>query len=279
MNHYFETKGTEHTPDSALHDAAVWLGRVPSGMADVILLTLPGRLRRHQEAQLFDEIRRVLSPDTGSAFLWGSSAGLAGAGFEAQTVTGDLTHAWSAWDRPALNPDVRLPSFGSLSREMPPSVTEYCLRAAAGPGCLCLDIFPRAPHVAQSIGREIGARVLSVAPVSDLYTANDTAAPAWVRSDAFHTEFFSRLKKQGNCLIYPSKPHASGYARLRVLGTEYYAHHVSWMLTHKRVIPQGIPLLHASCPDRRCCRPDHLRLGSVSVNLNERWMGRRRIEA
>lgn len=276
MNHYFETKGTEHTPDSALHDAAVWLGRVPSGMADLILLTLPGRLRRHQESQLFDEVYRVLNSNTGSAFIWGSAAGLAGVGLEHQVVTTDLTHCWSAWDRPVLSEDVRLPSFGSLSREFPPSLVEYAIRAAAGPGRLVLDIFPRAPHVAQSIGREMGARVLSVGCVADLYTANDTAAPAWVRSDAFHTEFFSRLKKQGNCLIYPSKPHASGYARLRVLGTEYYAHHVSWMLTHKRVIPQGIPLLHASCPDRRCCTPTHLRLGTTSVNLDERWLGRRR---
>lgn len=174
-----------------------------------------------------------------------------------------------------------LPAFGSMSREMPPSVVEYAIRAAChGPGRLCLDVFPRAPHIAQSTGREIGARVLSVAPVSDLlYTAGHTAAPAWVRSDAFHTEFYSRLKKQGNCLIYPSEPHRSGYARLRVAGREYYAHHVSWMLTHRKVVPQGIPVLHASCADRRCCRPDHLRLGSVSVNLDERWMGRRRIEA
>ncbi len=87
MNHYFETKGTEHTPDSALRDAFLWLSRTPSGMVDVVLLTLPGRLRRAQEQQLFAEIRRVLSGDTGSLFLWGSNAGLAGAGFEAQTIT------------------------------------------------------------------------------------------------------------------------------------------------------------------------------------------------
>lgn len=276
MNHYFETKGTEHTPDSALRDAFLWLSRTPSGMVDVVLLTLPGRLRRAQEQQLFAEIRRVLSGDTGSLFLWGSNAGLAGAGFEAQTITADLTHAWSSWDRPALDPDVPLPAFGSMSREMPPSVTEYCLRAAAGPGCLCLDIFPRAPHVAQSIGREMGARVLSVAPVADLYVSDHTSLPAWVFNRAFADEFFNTLKKQGNCLIYPSQPHSSGYARLRIAGVQWYAHHVSWMLSHRRGIPHGLPILHASCPDRRCATPGHLRLGTDVINLDERWLGRRR---
>lgn len=280
MNHYFETKGTEHTPDAALRDALLWLGRTPSGMADVILLTLPGRLRRHQEAQLFAELYRVLDRDTGSLWIWGSAAGLAGGGFEAQTVTGDLVHAWTSWDRPARDPDVRLPDFGPMSREMPPSVVEYCLRAAAGPGRLCFDVFPRAPHVAQSVCQQIGSKVLTIAPVSDLlYTANNTA-PAFVRSNAFADEFWKRLEKQGNCLIYPGKPHTtSGYARLKIGGVEYYAHRVAWMLSHRRGIPDEIPVLHASCPDRRCARPDHLRLGTTAINLNERWLGRRRVEA
>lgn len=273
---YHETTPGSHTPDSALRDALTWLGRVPGGMADVILLTLPGWLRREQERELYDELYRVLDPDRGSLWIWGSAAGLLGSSLECQLVYGDLTHAWSAWDRPALAEDVALPSFGSLSRECPPSVTEYAIRAAAGPGRLCLDIFPRAPHISRSIAQQLGARVLTIAPVSDLlYTAPDTATPAWVRNSAFHTWFYNCLKTQENCWIYPSKPHASGYARLRVAGTEYYAHHVSWMLSHKRAVPQGVPILHASCADRRCCRPDHLRLGSTVVNLDERWLGRR----
>lgn len=276
---FYETTPGSHTPDSALSDALLWLERTPDGMADVILCTLPGRLRGHQEAQLFADVYRVLNPDTGSAFVWGSNAGLAGAGFETQVVTGDLTHAWTAWERPSLDPDVRLPDFGSMSREMPPSVTEYCLRAAAGPGRLCLDIFPRAPHVAQSIGREMGARVLSVAPVADLYVSDHTSLPAWVFNRAFADEFFKTLKKQGNCLIYPSQPHSSGYARLRIAGVQWYAHHVSWMLSHRRGIPPGLPILHASCPDRRCATPRHLRLGTDVINLDERWVGRRRVEA
>jgi hypothetical protein len=272
---FHEATSGEHTPDAALGEAMTWLGRTPDGMADVIMLTLPGRLRKQQELDMYAELYRVLDSDTGSLWIWGAAAGLLGSRFECQLVYEDLTHAWTSWDRPRLDPELPLPSFGGMSREMPPSVIEYCLRAAAGPSRLVIDVFPRAPHVAQSVGREIGARVLTVAPVADLYTAPHTSPPHWVHSRTFHDWFFNRLEKQGNCLIYPSKPHASGYARLRIAGREYYAHHVSWMLSHRRVVPQGIPVLHASCPDRRCCTPGHLRLGSVEVNLDERWLGRR----
>jgi hypothetical protein len=245
-------------------------------MADVILVTMPGRLHRDQERALSREIVRVLDRDHGSLWVWGTVAGLAASGMESQVVTGDLTHAWRSWDRPALAPDIALPSWSAMSREFPPSLIDYCLRASAGPDRLCLDLFPRAPHVAQSVGRDdIGARVLTVAPVADLYTAPHTAPP-FVRSNAFADAFWKRLIKQGNCLIYPGKPHkTSGYARLKIGGVEYYAHRVAWMLSHRRGIPDAIPVLHASCPDRRCCTPGHLRLGSVAVNLDERWLGRR----
>lgn len=270
---FHETTSGEHTPDAALAEAMTWLGRTPDGMADVVLCTLPGRLRREQERALSLEIVRVLDRDHGSLWVWGTVAGLAGV--EYQHLTGDLSHAWRSWDRPALAPDIPMPSWAAMCREFPPSLVDYCLRASAGPDRLCLDLFPRAPHIAQSVGRDIGALVLTVAPVADLYTAPHTAPPPWVHSRAFHDEFFSRLIQRGNCLVYPSKPHASGYARLRVAGREYYAHHVSWMLSHQRAIPLGTPVLHASCPDRRCCTPGHLRLGPVAVNLDERWLGRR----
>lgn len=276
MPNFHETSPHEHTPDAALASALLWLRRTPRGLADVVLCTLPGRLHKGQEIDLYSECYRVLG-ENGSLFVWGNSDGLDGLGFEQQLVCGDLTHAWTSWYRPMLNEEVRLPEFNTRSREMPPSVVEYALRAT-GPasGRLALDVFPRAPHLAQTIGREIGCKVLSVAPVSDLYTASDTAAPAWVRDRWFADDFWKYLKKQGNCLIYPSAQHASGYARLRIGGTEYYAHHVAWMLSHRRVIPQGVPILHASCPDRRCCAPQHLRLGSTAVNLDERWLGKRK---
>lgn len=271
---------TPHTPDSALHDAMSWLGRTPVGFVHTALLTMPGRLHRDQESSLWEELARVLDPDTGSLWIWGQTGWRFASTFEHAIVTGDLTHAWTAWGRPALDSDVHVPPITQLSREFPPSLVEFCIRSTGQrPGRIILDVFPRAPHLSTSIGASIGARVLSVAPVSDLYTADPTAgnaAPSWVRDSALHDRFFKSLKKQGNCLIFDSKPHVSGYARLRILGREWYAHHASWMLSHRRAIPQGIPVLHASCPDRRCCRPEHLRLGSTANNLDERWVGRRK---
>lgn len=273
MSNFHETTPGEHTPDAALSDAITWLGRTPRGMADVILLTLPGRLRRQQEGDLYSECYRVLS-ESGSLFVWGSSAGLLGLGFECQLIYGDLTMAWTSWDRPSLDPDVPLPSFGPTSREMPPSIVEYALRAAAGSGRLVLDIFPRAPHVSQSIARDIGCRVLSVAPVSDLYAAGPTA-PAFVRDNAFHTWFFQALEKSGKCLVWPGKPNGAGYARLKIGGEEWYAHRVSWMLSHRRAIPEGMEVGHAGCVDKRCCAPEHVRLVTRIGNMDERWVGRR----
>lgn len=264
----------EHTPDPALSDAMTWLHRTPRGLADLILLTLPGRLRRSEEQELFAECYRVLS-DTGSMFLWGNNAGLLGSRFECQLVYADLTHAWTSWDRPALSDEVRLPSFGTMSREMPPSVVEYCIRATgSAPGRLVLDVFPRAPHVAKSIGREVGAKVLSVGCVSDLYAAH-TAAPAFVRDKFFADWFFQALEKSGKCLVWPCKPNGAGYGRLKVGNVEYYAHRVSWMLSHKRPIPEGMEVGHAGCSDKRCCYPDHLRLITRIGNLDERWLGKR----
>lgn len=273
MPNFFETTPGSHTPDTALRDALLWLSRMPRGMCDLILLTLPGRLLRQQEQELFDECYRVLSDD-GSLWIWGSAAGLLGSSLECQLVYGDLTHCWGGWDRPVLDPDVPLPSFVSMSREMPPSVTEYCLRAAAGPGRLVLDIFPRAPHVSQSIARDIGCRVLSVAPVSDVYAAGPTAPP-FVLDKFFADWFFQALEKAGKCLVWPGKPNGAGYARLKVGGVEHYAHRVSWMLSHRRAIPEGMEVGHAGCVDKRCCAPEHLRLVTRIGNMDERWVGRR----
>ena len=274
MPNFYETTPGSHTPSAALSDALLWLGRTPRGMADLILLTMPGRLHRQQEQELYDELYRVLS-ESGSLWIWGNSAGLLGSRFECQLIYGDLTHAWSGWEQPALDPEVRLPEFGSMSREMPPSVTEWALRATgSAPGRLCLDIFPRAPHVSQSIGHEIGCRVLSVGCVSDLYAAHATA-PAFVRDKFFADWFFQVLEKSGKCLVWPGKPNGAGYARLKIGGVEYYAHRVSWMLSHKRAIPEGMEVGHAGCVDRRCCAPEHLRLVTRIGNMDERWTGKR----
>lgn len=268
-----------HTPDSAISEALDWLRLSPSGYVHVVLLTLPGRLRKAEEEALLGDIYRVLDPDIGSLFVWGQVSELRFAGFDYVVIGGDLVHAWPGYDRPALDPEVHVPYLGQLSKEFPPQAVEYCVLATGErPGRFLIDIFPRAQHLSVRIGASIGAHVLSVAPVSDLYTAHPTATavvPSWVKDSIFHDDFFNRLKKKGECLLYPCEPHRSGYGRLRIYGKEWYSHHVSWMLSHRRVIPQGVPILHASCPDRRCCHPSHLRLGSTANNLAERWVGRR----
>ncbi|MDO9119561.1 MAG: HNH endonuclease signature motif containing protein [Nitrospira sp.] len=274
MPNFHETQPNQHTPDAALTEVLLWLGRTPSVLADVILCTLPGRLHRSQEQELYDELYRVLS-DTGSLWVWGSNAGLFGSRFEMQLIAGDLTHAWGGWERPLLREDVRPPSFGTMSREMPPSIVEYALRATgSAPGRLVLDIFPRAPHVSQKVGRDIGARVLTVGCVSDLYAAHATA-PGFVRDKFFADWFLQVLEKSGKCLVWPGKPNGAGYARLKIGGEEWYAHRVSWMLSHRRAIPEGMEVGHAGCADKRCCAPAHLRLVTRIGNLDERWVGKR----
>lgn len=269
---FYETLPGQHTTDSALSNALSWLNRTPGGMVDTILLTLPGPLRRDQMRSLFAELYRVLSSNHGALWLWGRCGDVAGHGFSTHSY-GELTRAWTSWDIPVPS-DQPFPMIEVFTREMPPSVTDYCLRSSARAQSLIVEIFPRAPHISRTIADELGATLLQLAPVTDLYTADHTAPP-FVRDRFFHDHFFNMLKPQGNCLIYPGTPHKSGYGRMRFHGVEYYAHHVSWMLSHRRAIPPGIPVLHASCPDRRCCRPDHLRLGTTSVNLDERWLGRR----
>lgn len=266
----------EHTPNTALDKAFTWLVRTPTGFVDAVLLTLPGRLYREQETTLFDELQRVLG-EARPLFTWGQTEGLAREGWEVERITCDLSLCYHGWDRPTLRADLILPHVATASREFPPQLVEWCLRSTCGERCVIIDVFSRAQHIAVAVAQDLGARVLTVGPVIDQFPEHPSVpCPFWAQSKDFADVFQSRLLRAGECLIYNGKPNSDGYARLKILGVEHYAHRVAWQIKHKRGLPENVPVLHSSCPDKRCCLPAHLRAGTTDNNLGERWLGRRR---
>lgn len=90
-----------------------------------------------------------------------------------------------------------------------------------------------------------------------------TKAPALVRAASL-PQLYAKLKRVGDCLEWQGSVAANGYGKWR----QTTAHKVSYYL-HNGVYPS--PKMHVmhTCDNRRCCRPEHLVLGTCKDNFDD----------
>lgn len=74
-------------------------------------------------------------------------------------------------------------------------------------------------------------------------------------------------KSQGECWLWPAKVGDKGYGSAHYKGRRMYAHNAAWIMANGP-IPDGQKVCH-HCDNRRCCRPDHLFLGSAKENTDD----------
>ncbi len=80
--------------------------------------------------------------------------------------------------------------------------------------------------------------------------------------------FQARSSPSANgCWLWMRFVRKDGYGLCRRLGKMQYAHRLSYQM-HVGQIPDGIGVLH-SCDNPRCVNPEHLFLGTQSVNMQD----------
>lgn len=81
--------------------------------------------------------------------------------------------------------------------------------------------------------------------------------------------FWAKVRKTPSCWLWTAAVHGEGYGifwiRLQGNRRSDRAHRVSWMISHRRLIPKGKIIRH-TCDNRLCVRPSHLKLGSYQDN-------------
>lgn len=79
---------------------------------------------------------------------------------------------------------------------------------------------------------------------------------------------WASVDRSGDCWVWTGLTNAGGYGSIRVpeRGMQL-AHRVAWELTNGP-IPPGVSICHR-CDNRLCCNPDHLFLGSHTVNMRD----------
>jgi hypothetical protein len=88
---------------------------------------------------------------------------------------------------------------------------------------------------------------------------------------------WSRMERQGDCLIWMWGVSRAGYGRLQYKGMVYYTNRLSYELV-VGPIPEGKAVL-PRCGNRRCCEPEHLYVGDRSPTArsmrasNHPWSG------
>ncbi len=78
----------------------------------------------------------------------------------------------------------------------------------------------------------------------------------------------SRLRPDGDCLIWSGSANNRGYGTVWVDGRSLLVHRVALALATGTEIPPGKLVLHR-CARTRCCRPAHLYLGDHEQNAQD----------
>ena len=87
-------------------------------------------------------------------------------------------------------------------------------------------------------------------------------------------EMLLRLEKRSTidsngCWIWKGSTNQAGYGRIEVGSENCYVHRISWIISRKRIIPEGMLIIH-SCDNPSCWRPDHLKLGTNQSNSDDK---------
>ena len=89
--------------------------------------------------------------------------------------------------------------------------------------------------------------------------------------DAEH--FWKMVDRSGECWIWTGAKVGNGYGKVYFGGKTCRAHRISWELTHGPIAP-NLVVLHL-CDNPPCVRPDHLTLGTIQENNDDKkWKGR-----
>lgn len=92
------------------------------------------------------------------------------------------------------------------------------------------------------------------------YDRNFTSKPI---NDEFIEDFYSHINKTDSCWIWTGAFMTSGYGFFR----GKTAHKLSYII-NKGDVPDGLFVLH-SCHNRKCCNPEHLRIGTPEENSQD----------
>lgn len=87
-------------------------------------------------------------------------------------------------------------------------------------------------------------------------------------SNSGKSRFSNKITITDTCHNYIDKKRKNGYGNFKYEGITYSAHRFSYMI-HKGEITKGLFVLH-TCDNRLCVNPDHLYVGTVQDNANDR---------
>ena len=93
-----------------------------------------------------------------------------------------------------------------------------------------------------------------------------------------HEDFLSRLKLEGDCLVYTGAKNNSGYGIFGINKAYWLTHRYAYT-NYVGDIPESLLVLH-SCDNRSCVLPSHLRVGTQADNMIDmKERGGRRVDA
>ena len=91
-------------------------------------------------------------------------------------------------------------------------------------------------------------------------------------SEKVKARFWDKVNKADGCWEWKGGVDRDGYGRLRVRTPDgghktFLVHRIAWELSFG-TIKDGLWVLH-HCDNRKCCRPEHLHLGTHQDNMDE----------
>jgi len=78
----------------------------------------------------------------------------------------------------------------------------------------------------------------------------------------------SKVETEYGCLEWKLSCDTGGYGKVTFKGKKFGAHRIAFEIFHKRLIVEGMCILH-SCDNRKCCNPIHLSEGTHQDNMTD----------